>query len=474
MQPIAEKSSPLEQGGFRQNRNCCDQVLAITTHVKNSFQQIAKSGALFLDLSSAYDTVWTRGLLLKIAKTIRCKATILLPEKIISNRKFRVTHGGKTSRYKILQKGLPQGAVLSPMLFNIYTADMTDTVSRKFIYADDVALVTQATSFEKIESVLNADVAKVKKYFQKWHLKLNPNKSVTCAFYLNNREASRTLNIVIEDQKITTEEAPKYLGVRMDRTLTFRQHLESVKVKIKTRNNIVSKLAGTSWGCHANVLHTSALALVYSVADYCAPVWARSAHCKKVDVQLNNTMRIITGPVRSTQLDWLPVLSNIAPPDLRRQVQTESMILKLSNYPDLPVQIDIANHLPKRLRSRKPIWSMARSNKSIEEMWANKWTNTNVRNHFLVNVPDSRVPGFELSRAQWTALNRIRTGQGRCNYQLHKWGMTDSPLCECGLIQTTSHIVEECQRRRFEGGIATLHICGPMAIKWLEELDIRL
>jgi hypothetical protein len=260
----------------------------------------------------------------------------------------------------------------------------------------------------------------------------------------------------------------------MDRTLIFRQHLESMKDKIKTRNNIIAKLAGTSWGCHANVLRTSALALVYSVADYCAPVWARSAHCKKVDVQLNNTMRIITGTVRSTQLDWLPVLSNIAPPDLRRQVQTESMILKLSNYPDLHVQIDIANHPPMRLSSRKPIWSMARSNKSIEEMWANKWTNTNVRNHFLVSVPDSRVPGFELSRAQWTALNRIRTGQGRCNYQLHKWGMTDSPLFECGLIQTTSHIVEECQSRRFEGGIATLHICGPMAIKWLEELDIRL
>lgn len=162
LQPIVEKSLPLEQAGFRQNRNCCDQVLAITTHVENGFQQKAKSGALFLDLSSAYDTVWTRGLFLKIAKIIRCKATILLLEKMISNRKFRVTHGGKTSRYKILQNGLPQGAVLSPMLFNIYTADMTDTMSRKFIYADDVALVTQATSFEEIESVLNADVAKVK------------------------------------------------------------------------------------------------------------------------------------------------------------------------------------------------------------------------------------------------------------------------------------------------------------------------
>lgn len=84
------------------------------------------------------------------------------------------------ARYKTLHNGLPQGAVLSSMLFNIYTADMTDTVSRKFIYANGVALVTQATSFEEIETVLNADVARLKHFFQKWHLKLNSNKSVTC------------------------------------------------------------------------------------------------------------------------------------------------------------------------------------------------------------------------------------------------------------------------------------------------------
>lgn len=245
--------------------------------MENGFQQKAKSGAVFLDLSSAYDTVWTRGLLHKMAKIIRCKATLLLLEKMISNRKFSVTHGEKTSRYKILHNGLPQGAVLSPTLFNIYTANMIDTVLRKFIYADDVALVTQATSFEEIESVLNAYVARLKNVFQKWHLKLNPNKSVTCTIHLNNREANRTLSKIADNQKITTQGAPKYLGV--NRALTFRQHLESIKEKIKTRNNIIAKLAGTGWGCRANVL-----ALVYSVAEYCMPVWARSAHCKKVDV----------------------------------------------------------------------------------------------------------------------------------------------------------------------------------------------
>lgn len=83
---------------------------------------------------------------------------------------------------------------------------------------------------------------------------------------------------------------PRYLGVNFDRTLTFKQQLEAFKYKWKTQNNIISKLAGTSWRCKANTLRNLALALVYSTAEYCAPAWSRSAHCKKIDTQMNHTI----------------------------------------------------------------------------------------------------------------------------------------------------------------------------------------
>jgi len=91
-------------------------------------------------------------------------------------------------------------------------------------------------------------------------------------FHLNNRDANRKLNLIAQGAKLTSDDAPKYLGIKLDRTLTYNQHLEDVKNKLKTRNNIIIKLAGTSWGCRSNVLRISALALVYSVAEYCAPI----------------------------------------------------------------------------------------------------------------------------------------------------------------------------------------------------------
>jgi len=85
------------------------------------------------------------------------------------------------------------------------------------------------------------------------------------------------------------------------------------------------KIAGSTWGASTSTLQSSALALCYLAAEYCARVWSRSA---RVDVQLNSTMRLICGTLRFTPLPWLPVLSNIEP---RRKVPLTSWWRKSSN-----------------------------------------------------------------------------------------------------------------------------------------------
>lgn len=122
------------------------------------------------------------------------------------------------------------------------------------MYANDVALIAQARSFTELKRTLNENLAKIQKYFHKWHLTLNPNKSVTRTFHRNNRDAKTELEIIIAGNKIAIEECPKYLEVKFDRTLTYNQHLESVKNKLKIRSNIIAKLADTSWGCSTSVL----------------------------------------------------------------------------------------------------------------------------------------------------------------------------------------------------------------------------
>lgn len=102
------------------------------------------------------------------------------------------------------------------------------------------------------------------------------------------------------------------------------------------------------------------------------------------------------------------------------------------------------------------------------------WKDGVVRNNHLISDPTQLVPGFEFPRVAWTALNRVRTGQGRCNYLMHKWGMIYSPLCSCGQIQTIKHIVEECPETKFSGGTSGLPKGDKGALDWLRNLTIRL
>jgi hypothetical protein len=94
------------------------------------------------------------------------------------------------------------------------------------MYADDVGLVAQAESFEEI---LNVDLLKFQEYFKTWYLTLNPNKTTSIVFHLNNKEASRKLYLVAQGTNLTGDVAPKYFGIKLDRTLTFNHHLEGVK-----------------------------------------------------------------------------------------------------------------------------------------------------------------------------------------------------------------------------------------------------
>jgi len=83
------------------------------------------------------------------------------------------------------------------------------------------------------------------------------------------------------------------------------------------------QLVGSGWGAGATKLRTVPLALVHSTSEYCAAVWCRSTHTYLIEH--NNALRIVTGCLRPTPADNLPILAGIQPAELRRSGATLSL-----------------------------------------------------------------------------------------------------------------------------------------------------
>ena len=122
--PEIDKVIPQEQAGFRPSRSCTDQVLALTNYVQDGFQNHLKSAVTFVDLTAAYDTVWKKGLILKLLKVIPCLKIADIICAILSDRLINVHLNEKVSKTRKLNNGLPQGSVLAPTLFNLYIHDL--------------------------------------------------------------------------------------------------------------------------------------------------------------------------------------------------------------------------------------------------------------------------------------------------------------------------------------------------------------
>ena len=171
-------------------------------------------------------------------------------------------------------------------------------------------------------------------YLQTWRLKLSHTKTVTAAFHLNNREAKCELKVYNNSRLLPFCPTPTYLGVKLDRSLTFRHHLVALRKKLSSRVTLLRRLVGSGWGAGAKTLRIATLSLVYSTAEYCAPVWCRSAHTRRIDSVLNDALRIVTGCLRPTPTDHLSVLSGIQPAELRRLGATLSLAYRGSLDPN--------------------------------------------------------------------------------------------------------------------------------------------
>ena len=136
--------------------------------------------AVFLDIQQAFDKVWHEGLLYKIKKILPLPYYSIL-KSYLTNRQFIVKCLGASSATFPIESGIPQGSVLGPLLFSIYTADLpTSNEVTIATFADDTALLATHADPAIASSTLQRSLDSMEKWFQKWGFKINEKKILSC------------------------------------------------------------------------------------------------------------------------------------------------------------------------------------------------------------------------------------------------------------------------------------------------------
>jgi len=145
---------------------------------------------VFVDLTAAHDIVWDHGLTCRLLRLLPDRHMVHMIMEMVGNRSFTLTTGnGQRSRLRGLKNGVPQGSVLAPLLFNIYTSDLPATISRMYAYADDQAIMHADGDCLAVEGALRKDISTLGEYLQTWKLKLSTTKTVSAVCHLTNKEA---------------------------------------------------------------------------------------------------------------------------------------------------------------------------------------------------------------------------------------------------------------------------------------------
>ena len=223
---------PVHQFGFREKHGTIEQVNRLTGEIRKCFELKKYCSAIFLDVAQAFDKVWHKGLIYKI-KCLLPPCTHKLLESYLSDRIFRVKYNDFVTEEFEIKAGVPQGSVLGPTLYLIYTSDLPIcdelTIST---FADDTAILSSHENPQIASSQLDIYLRRVETWLKNWRIRVNEVKSNHVTFTLRRGNCPP---VTLNDINIPQSDHVTYLGIHLDRRLTWRRHIEAKRLHMKLK-----------------------------------------------------------------------------------------------------------------------------------------------------------------------------------------------------------------------------------------------
>jgi hypothetical protein len=155
-------------------------------------------------------------------------------------------------------------------LFNIFIDDIIEkiTTADKGLFADDLSIWVTSPKIESIEKKLQQAIHEVEAWSAIWRLKLSTTKTVCTIFTRINGQGKRKLDVKLYGKRIKHDNKPKLLGLKLDKNLTFYDHIQEINARVYRRINMMRSIRGKNWGASPKLLTTTYKALIRPIIEY--------------------------------------------------------------------------------------------------------------------------------------------------------------------------------------------------------------
>jgi hypothetical protein len=227
---------------YRTGYGCSDVLLKFILLWQKALDDNLYTGAIMMDLSKAFDCLPHCLLIAKLQAYGFSHRSCLLVASYLSSRKQRVKIGDVRSTWKYLNKGVPQGSIMGPFLFNFFIHDLYYFIERCTLlnYADDDTLVFAHKNINDVYSALSSDANISVKWFENNGMKANPGKF---QFVICHRSLPTNESIHVSEMSLKPENSVKLLGVVIDKLLTFDKHVEILCKKASSQLNTLKRFS---------------------------------------------------------------------------------------------------------------------------------------------------------------------------------------------------------------------------------------
>ena len=258
------------QSGFRKNGSTMDNLYIVTQKIKEAFNRKRQVDGIFIDFEKCFDKVWKEGVLYKMYKLGFNKHLIHLMRSFLFNKKNYIKINGTLSDIFETLAGLPQGSILSPILFIIFISDLPlDPSITTSKFADDIAILyelkNKKSKIDKTNKKMQNYLNKINTYCKKWKLKINISKTKKISF---GHITITTTQYMIDNTPLENVKEIKFLGLYLDENLNFNYHTTKIISKASCTIPLLLNMNNTKFPININTKRKIFLSSTRSILEY--------------------------------------------------------------------------------------------------------------------------------------------------------------------------------------------------------------